>query len=240
MKVIIIGGRGTPTLIAEQMQEAHADFGMDVEVLGLALDDHSGGDSVNGYPILCGIRELHEKYGKYKDVSYVYALYRDDAIKERSELLYSLNFPLEKFCNFVHPRAHLSKSACLGVGNLIMAGSEVAMNTRMGNFNTMMGSLLGHDSVIGNNNFIVYHTMGGFCKVGNMNFFGLGSILPSSMSVGDCNFIGSGCCVNRNVKDDRLLYHQGTKVNPMRLSELQQEMFPARRARHDFSDTKHT
>ena len=52
MKIVIIGGRGTAIVVADQIYDAHQRFGMDVEVLGLALDDHSGGDDVSGYPIL--------------------------------------------------------------------------------------------------------------------------------------------------------------------------------------------
>ena len=140
MKVIIIGGRGTPTLIAEQMTEAHDEFGMDIEVLGLALDDRSGGDEVNGYPILCGIRELHEKYGHFQDVYYVYQLYRADLIHERSELLYSLDFPLEKFCNFIHPLARVSKKATMGFGNLIMMNSIIPMNVTEDSFTVAVKS----------------------------------------------------------------------------------------------------
>lgn len=231
MKVIIIGGRGTPTLIAEQMTEAHDEFGMDVEVLGLALDDHSGGDSVNGYPILCGIRELHEKYGHYQDVYYVYSLYREDLIHERSELLYSLNFPLEKFCNFIHPLARVSKKAKMGLGNIIMMNSIVQMNVTLGNFNTVLGSSIGHDSDLGNNNFFAGRcTMGGCCSIGSENFFGLGTIIPSETKIGSHNFIGAGCCVMRKLKDGRMLYHKGTKIHPMSVDELQIEMFDARRA----------
>lgn len=230
MKVIIIGGRGTPTLIAEQMTEAHDDFGMDIEVLGLALDDRSGGDAVNGYPILCGIRELHEKYGHFQDVYYVYQLYRADLIHERSELLYSLNFPLEKFCNFIHPLARVNRRAKMGVGNLIMMNSVIPMNVTLGNFNTMMSSSLGHDSQIGNNNFFAGRCiMGGCCNIGNENFIGLGTIIPSEARIGSHNYIGAGCCVTRKLKDNRMLYHQGTKVHPMTLDELQVEMFAAKR-----------
>ena len=226
MKVIIIGGRGTPACIAEQMVRAREDYGMDIEVLGLALDDHSMGDSVNGQPILCGIRELHEKYGKYKDVFYVYSLYRSDVLKERVELLYSLNFPLEKFCNFVYPTVRVSKSAQLGCGNMILADSSVGPCVKLGNFNTLLGAHIGHDSVVGNNNFMASGArIGSCCQVGDMNFFGMVSLLPSSISIGNGNYIGAACCVSRKLKDNRMLYHTGTKVHPMTVDELKQDMF---------------
>ena len=65
MKIVIIGGRGTAIVIGDQINDAHNRFGMDIEMLGLALDDHSGGDDVSGYPILCDIKDAYAKYEKY-------------------------------------------------------------------------------------------------------------------------------------------------------------------------------
>lgn len=231
MKVIIIGGRGTPACIAEQMVEAHDDYGMDIEVLGLALDDHSMGDSVYGQPILCGIRELHEKYGKFKDVYYVYSLYRGDVMEERTELLYSLNIPIEKFCNFAFPTVRVSKSARMGFGNIVLEGSSIGTCARLGNFNTLFGARVGHDSEVGNNNFFSGGSkVGGCCRIGDMNFFGMDSLLSSSISVGNRNYVGAACCVSRKLKDNRMLYHAGTKKHPLTLAELKQDMFPTCRS----------
>ena len=69
-KIIIIGGRGTAIVIADQIYDAATRFGKEIEVLGLALDDHSNGDDVTGYPILCDIKDLYMKYGKYEDIKY--------------------------------------------------------------------------------------------------------------------------------------------------------------------------
>ena len=49
MKIVIIGGRGTAIVIADQIHDARERFGSNIEVLGLALDDRSGGDSINDY-----------------------------------------------------------------------------------------------------------------------------------------------------------------------------------------------
>ena len=47
MKVILIGGRGTAIVIADQIHDANKRYGMDIEVLGLALDDLSGGKEIS-------------------------------------------------------------------------------------------------------------------------------------------------------------------------------------------------
>lgn len=204
MKVIIIGGRGTPTVIADQMTDAHKRFGMDIEVLGFALDDLSGGNSISGYPILCGIRELHEKYGKYDDVRYVYNLYRSDVIQERTNLLYSLNFPLQRFCNFVHPSVMLARSAQMGYGNILLANVVINSNVILGNFNTFnSGTLVGHDTVIGNNNFFAAQVcVGSNLKIGNMNFVGLNSSLKNFITIGNVNLVGMASNVTKNLDNN--------------------------------------
>ena len=153
MKIIFIGGRGTAIVVADQMWDAKQRFGMDIEVLGLALDDRSGGDEINGYPILCDIKDLYEKYGQYDDVKFIYQLYRPDVMRERTAILNNLNIPMEKFATFIHPSVMVAKSAKIGVGNVILANAVVNCNAIIGNFNTVnSGTLLGHDITIGNNN----------------------------------------------------------------------------------------
>lgn len=215
MKVIIIGGRGTASVIGEQMYDAHNRFGMDIEVLGIALDDYSGGDIVNGMPILCGIRELHEKYGHYQDVSYVYSLYRSDVLQERTDLLYSLNIPKEKFCNFIHPSAMVARSVRMGHGNIILANCVLNTNAVLGDFNTFnSGDLLGHDTTIGSNNFFAAQVCVGSCMtIGDVNFFGLNSSYKGGISIGNNNLFGMGSVVTKNVEDNCLIYGNPGRIH---------------------------
>ncbi len=208
MKVVIIGGRGTAIVIADQMFDAHKRFGMDIEVLGLALDDRSGGDSISGYPILCDIRDAYARYGQYEDVKFVYSLYRSDVLKERTQLLYSLNIPEEKFCNFIHPSAMVAKSVRMGYGNILMANVVVNSNTVLGNFNTVnSGALLGHDTIIGNNNFFAGQVcVGSVIKLGNVNFVGLNASIRGNLEIGDNNLIGMSSCVVKNIGNDTIAY----------------------------------
>lgn len=94
MKIVLIGGRGTTIVIADQIYDAHKRFGMDIEVLGLALDDRSGGDKISGYPILCNINDAYSTFEKYDDVKFIYQLYRPDVIRERTQILNDLILPV--------------------------------------------------------------------------------------------------------------------------------------------------
>lgn len=208
MKVIIIGGQGTPIVIADQMYDAKERFGMDIEVLGLALDDRTMGTEICGYPILCGIREVYDKYKNYEDVRFVFSLYRSDQIRERSAILYSLNIPHDRFMNFIHPSAMVARSAKLGYGNVVLANCVINSHATIGNFNTFnSGTLIGHDIMMGDNNFFAAQvTVGSLLTIGNMNFFGLNSSIKGSIHIGDGILVGQMSNVTKSVEDNVVVF----------------------------------
>lgn len=216
MKVILIGGRGTAIVIADQMVDAHDRFGMDIEVLGLALDDLSGGNSISGYPILCGIKELNEKYGHYQDVKFVYSLYRPDVMRERTRILYDLNIPANKFFNFVHPSVMLARSVSIGYGNVLLANVVVNCNAVIGNFNTVnSGTLLGHDIIIGHNNYFAGQVcVGSGLSIGNENFIGLNTSIRNGIIMGNNNIVGMSSNITKNVSDNNVLYGNPAIIKP--------------------------
>lgn len=216
MKIIFIGGRGTAIVIADQMYDAHVRFGMDVEVLGLALDDHSGGDDVSGYPILCGINELYDKYGKYDDVKFVYQLYRPDVLRERVAIRENLQIPYSKYYTFIHPSVMLAKSAKVGVGNVFLANVVVNCNAVIGNFNTVnSGTLLGHDIKIGDNNYFAGQVcVGSGLTIGNTNFIGLNTSIRNGITIGDGNIVGMSSNITKSVSDDNVLYGNPAIIKP--------------------------
>lgn len=216
MKVVIIGGRGTAIVVADQMFDAHERFGMDIEVLGLALDDHSQGDSIGGYPIICGIKEAYEKYGQYDDVKFVYQLYRPDVIHERTELLRGLQIPKPKFCNFIHPAVMLARSVKIGWGNVLLANVVVNCGSIIGDFNTVnSGTLLGHDIVVGDNNFFAAQVcVGSGLHIGNENFFGLNTSIRNGITIGSLNIVGMASNITKSVGDGNVLYGNPAVIKP--------------------------
>jgi sugar O-acyltransferase (sialic acid O-acetyltransferase NeuD family) len=214
-KVVIIGGKGTAVVIAEQIYDAHERFGMDIEVLGFAFDDPAYKDGINGWPVLCGTREAYDMFKHDESVKFVYALYRSDILKERIALRDSLNIPIDRFLSFVHPSAYIAKSAQLGKANIILANCAINCNVIMGNYNTMQtGSLIGHDTHIGNNNFIAAHTcIGSNLKIGNGNFTGLNCSIKNFVVMGDYNLIGMASNVVKDVSDGNILI--GNPAKPL-------------------------
>lgn len=213
-KIVIIGGRGTAIVIADQICDANQRFGRDIEVLGLALDDRSGGNEMNGYPILCNIKDVHDKYSKFDDIKFIYSLYRYDVIEERTNILYNLNIPLHKFINFIHPSAMVAKSVKMGFGNVFLANVVVNSNVVLGNFNTVNSlTLLGHDSIIGNNNFIAGHvSIGSGLQIGDKNFFGLNCSVRNKITIGNNSIIAMASNVVNNIMNNTIVYGNPAKT----------------------------
>lgn len=215
-KIILIGGRGTAIVIADQIYDAHKRFGIDMEVLGLALDDPKEGKEISGYPILCGINEVYVKYGKYEDIFFIYQLYRPDVLHERVKILKNLNIPTEKFCNFIHPSVMFAKSAKIGYGNVILANSVVNCNAILGNHNTInSGTLIGHDVEIGSYNYFAGQVcVGSGLKIQDENFFGLNTSIRNGIAIGSINVVGMASNITKNVGDNNILYGNPAVIKP--------------------------
>lgn len=213
-KIIIIGGKGTAVVVAEQIIDAIDRFGYNAEILGFAFDDPTM-DHVMEYPILCHSYEAKDKYVQYDDVKFLYLLYRSDLIKVRSELRDGFNIPKDKYLNFIHPAAYVARSVKMGNGNIILANCAFNSNAQLGSFNTFnVACLVGHDTVIGDSNFCAAHTcIGSGLNIGNMNFFGINCCIKNKVVIGDCNLIGQCANVVKNFENDLVLV--GNPAKPL-------------------------
>ena len=193
-KVVIIGGKGTAVVVAEQMQDAIERYNYEVEILGFAFDDVPEDGKINGWPVLCGTREAYPKYKDDPDVYFIFAIYRSDLMKERTELLESYGIPLERFYTFIHPTALVTRSVKLGHGCIVLANVVINSNAVLGHHCYLMtGTIFGHDTTMGNYNFVAAHNcIGSSMHIGNLNFFGVNSNFRTYVKIGDNNIIGMG------------------------------------------------
>lgn len=213
-KIIIIGGKGTAVVVAEQIIDAIERFGYNAEILGFAFDDPTM-DHVMEYPILCHSYEVNEIYSRYDDVKFLYLMYRSDLIKVRSELRDSFCISKEKFLTFIHPTAYVARSVKIGFGNIILANCVFNSNATLGDFNSFMAAcFIAHDTNVGNSNFFAAHTcIGSGINIGDMNFFGLNCCVKNKVAIGNCNIIGQCANVVKNVESDIVLI--GNPAKPL-------------------------
>jgi sugar O-acyltransferase (sialic acid O-acetyltransferase NeuD family) len=200
-KIIIIGGKGTAVVVAEQIWDARTRFNAPVEFLGFAFDDPAFGPEINGFPVLCKTHEVKARYGSYADVKFIFQLYRSDKIVERVKLRDSYGIPAERFCTFVHPAAYVARSARLGNGCVVCSNTAINPNVVISGFNTFnIGCLVGHDSRTGPNCFFAGHScIGSNVTIDECTFVGLNASVKNFVHVGHTCLVGMAANVVSDV-----------------------------------------
>jgi acetyltransferase EpsM len=205
-KVIILGGKGTAVVVAEQIYDAQIKHKANIELLGFAFDDESYGETINGFPVLAKTREVYEKYKKFDDVKFVFQMYRQDILPERIKLKDSYQIPENRFFTFIHPTCTVARSATIGAGTIMMANTVVNPNAIIGKFCTFQSNvLIGHDAVIGNYNFVAAHAIVSNLTMGDRNFIGINASTNNFITIGNDCFVAMGSNVIKSIAS-------GTKV----------------------------
>lgn len=220
-KVIIIGGKGTALVVAEQIYDAQQKHNSQIEFLGFAFDDESCGNEINGFPILSNTTTVYEKYKKSSDVKFIFQMYRPDLLNERIALLHSYQIPEERFLTFFHPSCMVSRSSKIGIGTVIMANTVVNPNAVIGKFCTIQSNVtIGHDSKMGDFNFIATQSTIGNLVMGSRNFVGINSSTNNFITIGDDCFIGMASNVVKSIPSNTQVYGNPakpffTKIKPL-------------------------
>lgn len=213
-KIIIIGGKGAAVNLGDHIIHSIQKYNANYELLGYCIDDESLGEEINGQPILCKLKEIAQKYNHYNDVKYFFALYKPICMKERIDLFESLNLPIEKFTNFIHPSVYIAPSNTMGIGNVFCANVVINNNTKIGNFNTFNAScLIGHDTHVGNHNiFAGASIISSEVQIGDGNFIGLNSTVRDTVKIENYNIIGMSSTVLKNIDSNRTVIGSPAKV----------------------------
>ena len=205
-KIIIIGGEGTALNIAEAITDAVKNFNYSAELLGFANDCPEKG-SIGCFPIISKISEI-EKFFKYNDVKFIFALYKPGIMNERTKLLQRLMLPSSSQINFVHPSSYVSSSVKFGIGNVILQNCTIQNNVTFGNHNILSSNIvIEHDTKIRNNNFIAAGVISGSnVQIYDQCFIGLNSLIREHIQIDSNTFIGMGSLLLKNTNKNETWY----------------------------------
>lgn len=120
------------------------------------------------------------------------------------------------FENIIHPGAALKDFSTMGTGNVIYGGFSMSNNVQIGNFTTLLSSLVGHDVQIGDYTTIsALCNITGYVKIGEGVFIGGSCAIAPHAVIEDNAYVGIGSVVLRRVK-------AGQKVlgNPARVIDV--------------------
>jgi sugar O-acyltransferase (sialic acid O-acetyltransferase NeuD family) len=145
--VIIIGGEGNGSVIADAITDARLLGSSDAHIYGFLNDRMNKGDQIAGYPVLGSLSEV--QFFLKQGCRFVFAIYRIDGQRERIELFNNLKIPVESLFTFIHPMAYVAPSARIGNGVVIMPHVSVSSEAVIGDCCLLMvNSSIGHNTVL--------------------------------------------------------------------------------------------
>jgi sugar O-acyltransferase (sialic acid O-acetyltransferase NeuD family) len=116
--------------------------------------------------------------------------------------------------NVIHPKAFVSPSVQMGVGNVIKAGAIVDTEVQLGDCCIIdNGAMAPHHNVIGDACHLAPGvTLGGGCSIGERTLIGIGSKIASRIQIGRDVIVLPGSVVLRDVPDGVLVGGNPAKV----------------------------
>ncbi len=122
---------------------------------------------------------------------------------------YGHNFP-----NVIHNSACISKSANIGIGNIIMPNVVINSNARIGNFNLInTSSIIEHDCYI--DSFVSISPKSvvcGNCKLHEGVFLGANTCIIHNIEIGEWSVVGSCSNVIKNIKKKTINFGNPSKT----------------------------
>lgn len=146
------------------------------------------------YKILGGIKGWRPKENEYFACALAFPSVKKMIVKD-------LKAKGAKFATLIHPTALVNKYAEIGEGVIVTPRSNINADTRIGNFVSILGSGIGHDSTVGD-----WSTLSGRCsinghvQVGSMVYVASGVSVAPSKKIGDGAHVGIGSVVISNIK----------------------------------------
>ncbi len=179
-----------------------------IEIVGIIDNKLSG--KFRGYKIIGADKDARNLYGKFKKVPVVISPDKPAARLYLSRLYQRIGF---RFCNLVHPKASISKSAKLGVGLVIQNGANVSSDVMVDDFVKInVGANIMHDCAIGKFTTIAPNAvLLGRVSIGQGCYIGAQATVLNDLLVSDGAIVGAAAMVTKNVAKNTIV-----KGNPAR------------------------
>ena len=214
-KVIILGGVGNGTVIAQAIRDANRRGERELEVAGYFNDRLPIGTDIEGYPVLAGVSR--ENVIKYSEMGYrfIYTIYRIDV--ERLQLFDSLGFNEQNLATFIHPTAYVAPDVVIASGVVIMPYAMVSAAANLGLANIIMtGATIGHNTKIDRCCHIASQAvLGAFLEIKKGVHIGVNSCTEANLTIGEYATLGMGSVLTKNIGDREIWVGNPAKFHRM-------------------------
>jgi len=203
-KVIILGGIGNGSVIANAMVDANKRGDHEWEFAGYLNDRIAAGGNIESFPVLGKLIDWERFVGD--GYFFINTIYRIDGQQERIELFESLNIPDDRLATFIHPLTYVAPNAKLGPGTVVMPNAAISSATSVAKgCLIMVGATILHNTIIGK-----YCHLAAQCCVGaNMNIadgvhIGLNATTRENLTIGRNSALGMGSVLTRDMGENEI------------------------------------
>jgi sugar O-acyltransferase (sialic acid O-acetyltransferase NeuD family) len=209
-KLLLAGGGGhCKSCIDVILEEGRFEIAGIVESSG--FPDAERGREVMGYPVIGTDDDLPELVKLYPD--FLITIGQIAGAEARIKLFERITELGGHFPVIVSPYAHVSRSAVVGLGTIVMHHAVVNAEARIGkNCIINTGALVEHESVTGDHCHIsTYAILNGRCTVGSRTFIGSRAVLANDVAIPHDTLVSAGSVVLKTLTEP------GTYIgNPLR------------------------
>ena len=203
-KVIIIGGIGNGSVIANAIVDANKRGELEWEFTGYLNDRIEKGAVIETYPVLGKVSDC----GHFANEGYYFinTIFRIDGQQERIDLFESFRLPDEQLATFVHPLSYVAPNVHLGPGTVVMPNVSISSGTTFGKgCLIMVGATIGHDNKIGKYcHFAAQCCVGAYMNIGDGVHIGLNATTRENITIGKNATLGMGSVLTKNIGDNEI------------------------------------
>jgi len=203
-KVIILGGIGNGSVIANAIADANKRGDKEWEFTGYLNDRIDAGGTIEGYPVLGKLSD----YRKFLDEGcfFINTILRIDGQQERIDMIENLQIPDERLAIFIHPLAYIAPIVHLGPGTVVMPNVSINPGTYIGKCCLIMvGSTIAHNTIIGKYCHIAAQAcVGANMKIGDGVHIGLNATTRENTTIGKNSTLGMGSVLTKDIGEKEI------------------------------------
>lgn len=208
-KIVIIGAGGFGRELLQWIKDINKVV-LTWEIIGFIDDNLYALDGVEcDYGIVGTIQEWEPK----EDEEFALALGSSEL---KRKIVAEMKAKGARFATIIHPTAMLSEFARHGEGLIMFPASKLSCNSTVGDYVTILSSLIGHDTTIGD-----YSVISGGCNIvrnvhiGMDVFLAAGVCIAQDITIGDGAYLGLGSVILKDIPPGMKAFGNPARLLPL-------------------------
>jgi acetyltransferase EpsM len=203
-RVVILGGIGNGSVIANAIVDANKRGDREWEFAGYLNDRIAAGGSIESFPVLGKLGDWSK--AEFEGCFFINTIYRIDGQQQRIDLFESLRIPDERLAIFIHPLTYVAPNALLGPGTVVMPQASISSATFVGKgCLIMVGATILHNTKIGKYcHFAAQACVGANMTIGDGVHIGLNATIRENLKIGKNSTLGMGSVLTRDIGENEI------------------------------------